>query len=324
MTLLAQVFRGRPHPFDGPTASIIVAIILLLVVGGLQYPQFFSPVYLAQQLQTGAFLGIVAAGAMLVILLGHIDLSVPWTMTAAATVATAVVGSDPQPWVSETGLLAGLLVGIVIGLINGVGVAFLRIPSMIWTLATNNVILGVLVYFSGYYARASQPSPLMSWFGTGRTLGVPNILLAWIAVSVLVLFLLRKTVFGRNVYMVGTSEVTAYLSRLPSRGVIVFSFVFAGACAAFAGMLLAGYAGQSYQRMGDPYLLPGIAAVVLGGTSLFGGRGNYSGTVAGAILITLMASVLSIMQAPEALKQIVYGVVIISMVGLYSMREMRT
>lgn len=324
MSLSSPLNLRRHVPLDGPTLANLIAILALLVVGGLQYPQFFSPVYLAQQLQTGAFLGIVAAGAMLVILLGHIDLSVPWTMTAGATVATAVVGSDPQPWTSEAGLLAGLLVGATIGLVNGVGVAFLRIPSMIWTLATNNVILGVLVYFSGYYARASQPSYLMTWIGTGKTAGLPNILLAWVAVSLLVLFLLRKTVFGRNVYMVGTSEVTAYLTRLPSRQVIVLSFVFAGLCSAFAGMLLAGYAGQSYQRMGDPYLLPGIAAVVLGGTSLFGGRGNYSGTVAGAILITLMASVLSIMQAPEALKQIAYGVVIIAMVGLYRMRENRT
>lgn len=320
MTRIFNQMRSIRLPFDGPTFANIAAIIALLIFGGLQYPQFFSPVYLAQQLQTGAFLGIVAAGAMLVILLGHIDLSVPWTMTAAATVATAVVGSDPQPWVSEIGLLAGLAVGALVGLVNGIGVAYLRIPSMIWTLATNNVMLGILVYFSGYYARASRPSPVMSWLGTGRTLGMPNILLAWVIVSLIVIFILRRTVFGRNVYMVGTSEVTAYLSRLPSRSVILASFVFAGLCSAFAGMLLAGYAGQSYQRMGDPYLLPGIAAVVLGGTSLFGGKGNYSGTVAGAILITLMSSVLSIMQSPEAFKQIVYGVVIILMVGMYSRR----
>lgn len=323
MSIFVDCVRSLGNRIDGPTAANIAAIILLLVFGGLQYPQFFSLVYLVQQLQTGAFLGIVAAGAMLVILLGHIDLSVPWTMTASATVATAVVGNNPEPWISEVGLLAGLSVGLLIGLINGIGVAYLRIPSMIWTLATNNVLLGILVFFSGYYAKASKPSLLMTWMGTGRTLGMPNVLLAWILVSLIVLFLLRRTVFGRNVYMVGTSEITAYLTRLPSRRVLVLSFVFAGLCSAFAGMLLAGYAGQSYQRMGDPYLLPGIAAVVLGGTSLFGGRGNYSGTIAGVILITLMSSVLSIMQSPEAFKQIVYGVVIILMVGLYSFREVK-
>jgi ribose transport system permease protein len=310
-------------PFDGPTRVVILAIGIMIVLAGLQHPQFLSPNYLGQQLQTGAFLGIVAAGAMLVILLGHIDLSVPWTMTASATVATAVVGNTPELWVSEKGVLAGLAVGALVGAVNGFGVAFLRIPSMIWTLATNNVLLGVLVYFSGYYASASKPSPLMSWLGTGRTFGAPNVLLAWVVVSLILLTILRKTTFGRLVYLVGTSEETAFLTRLPTTRVLFLAFVFAGMCSAIAGMLLAGYSGQSYQRMGDPYLLPGIAAVVLGGTSLFGGRGNYSGTVAGTILITIMSSVLSVMQTPEAVKQIVYGCVIILMVGIYSLRERR-
>lgn len=316
---MTQVFSRLP--FDVPTRSIILAAILMLVVSGWQYPQFFSPHYLAQQLQSGAFLGIVAAGAMIVILLGHIDLSVPWTMGMAATVATAVVGNNPEMLVSEKGLLAGLAAGALIGAINGFGVAYMRIPSMIWTLATNNVLKGVLVYFSGFYALSSQPSPLMSLLGLGRTGGIPNIVFVWIAVSLSIVFVLKTTALGRRIYMVGTHEPAAYLSGINSRAVVVTGFVIAGLCSALAGMLLAGYAGQSYQRMGDPYLLPAIAAVVLGGTSLFGGRGNYSGSVAGVVLLTLMASILSIMQAPEAYKQIAYGVVIIVMVGFYSVRE---
>jgi ribose transport system permease protein len=278
----------RRLPFDGPTRSVLAAIILLVLVGGVFFPQFLSPYYLAQQMQNGAFLGIVAAGAMMVILLGQIDLSVPWTMTAAATISTAVVGANPEAGISEVGMLAGLGVGALVGFVNGFGVAVMRIPSMIWTLATNNILLGLLV---------------------------------WVAVSVLTIFLLKRTVFGRNIYLVGTSEPAAYLSAINTRRVTILAFVFAGVMSALAGMMLAGYAGQSYQRMGDPYLLPGIAAVVLGGTSLFGGAGRYAGTVAGVLLITLMSSMLSIMQAPEAAKQIAYGVVIIGMVGLYSRKN---
>ncbi len=308
-------------PFDVATRSIILAAVLMLVAGGTQYPQFFSPHYLAQQLQSGAFLGIVAAGAMVVILLGHIDLSVPWTMGAAATLATAMVGLNPEAIVSEKGLLAGLAVGAAVGAVNGFGVAYMRIPSMIWTLATNNVLKGILVYFSGFYALSSQPSPLMSLFGLGHVFGMPNVVLVWIGVSLAIVFVLKFTALGRRVYMVGTNEPAAFLSGIDNRLVVVVGFVIAGLCSALAGMMLAGYAGQSYQRMGDPYLLPGIAAVVLGGTSLFGGRGNYSGTVAGVVLLTLMASILSIMQSPEAFKQIAYGIVVIVMVGIYSMRE---
>jgi ribose transport system permease protein len=311
----------RRLPFDGPTRSVLAAIVLLVLVGGVFFPQFLSPYYLAQQMQNGAFLGIVAAGAMMVILLGQIDLSVPWTMTAAATISTAVVGANPEAGISEVGMLAGLGVGALVGFVNGFGVAVMRIPSMIWTLATNNILLGLLVYFSGFYALASQPSPVMSALGQGRIAGLPAVVLVWIAVSVLTIFLLKRTVFGRNVYLVGTSEPAAYLSAINTRRVTILAFVFAGVMSALAGMMLAGYAGQSYQRMGDPYLLPGIAAVVLGGTSLFGGAGRYAGTVAGVLLITLMSSMLSIMQAPEAAKQIAYGVVIIGMVGLYSRKN---
>lgn len=311
----------RRLPFDGPTRSVLAAIVLLVLVGGVFFPQFLSPYYLAQQMQNGAFLGIVAAGAMMVILLGQIDLSVPWTMTAAATISTAVVGANPEAGISEIGMLAGLGVGALVGFVNGFGVAVMRIPSMIWTLATNNILLGLLVYFSGFYALASQPSPVMSALGQGRIAGLPAVVLVWIAVSVLTIFLLKRTVFGRNIYLVGTSEPAAYLSAINTRRVTILAFVFAGVMSALAGMMLAGYAGQSYQRMGDPYLLPGIAAVVLGGTSLFGGAGRYAGTVAGVLLITLMSSMLSIMQAPEAAKQIAYGVVIIGMVGLYSRKN---
>jgi len=264
-------------PFDGPTRAVIAAIAIMLVLGGTAFPQFFSPGYLVQQMQNGAFLGIVAAGAMMVILLGHIDLSVPWTMTASATIATAVVGGNPEFLVSELGLLTGLAVGALIGLINGFGVAYMRIPSMIWTLATNNVLLGVLVYFSGFYAMASRPSPIMSALGQGKFFGIPAVIFVWIAVCVATVFILKKSVMGRQVYLVGTSEPAAYLSAINTRKVLMFAFVFAGVCSALSGMMLAGYAGQSYQRMGDPYLLPGIAAVVLGGTSLFGGSGRFCG-----------------------------------------------
>lgn len=304
--------------FDGPTKAIALAMLLLLAVGGAYYHQFLSPMYLMQQLQNGAFLGIVAAGAMMVILLGHIDLSVPWTITASATLATALVGTNPEALVSERGLIAGLGAGLLIGLINGLGVAYLRIPSMIWTLVTNNIILGACVFYSGFYALRSQPSPVMSALGAGQLFGIPCAVLVWFAVSAAIVFLLRRSRTGRYIYAVGTHEPAAYLSGIDTRKVIVFAFIVAGLCSAIAGMLLTGYAGQSYQRMGDPYLLPGIAAVVLGGSSLFGGRGSYSGTVAGVLLITLISSMLSIMQAPEAAKQICYGVVIILMVGLYS------
>jgi ribose transport system permease protein len=130
-------------------------------------------------------------------------------------------------------------------------------------------------------------------------------------------FLLRRAALGRAIYGIGNSERAAYLSGLPTRRVVLTVFAISGGLAAFGGVLLAGYASKAAQAMGDSYLLPSIAAVVLGGTSILGGRGSYLGTVAGVILITLLQSILSVMQMPEAGRQIIYGVVIVVMLLLY-------
>lgn len=309
---------ARLTRLDAPTRTLALVLVGLVLAAGLAFPQFLSPAYLVQQLQNGAFLGIVAIGAMLVILTGHIDLAVPWTLSAAATFSTAFVGSAESAGWGELGIVVGLAIGCGIGLVNGIGVGYLRIPSMIWTLAVNMVVFGVCVYHAGLYAAGSRPSALVLELGAGRSFGVPNAVLVWIGCSLAMALVLRRTVLGRRIYAVGTSEAAAYLSGVDTRRVIVAVFVLSGACSALAGMLLAGYAGQAYQNMGDPYLLPGIAAVVLGGTSILGGRGSFGGTVCGVLLVTLITSMLSVLQVSEAFRQIAYGLVIIAMVGFYS------
>jgi ribose transport system permease protein len=294
-------------------ASLFVLVILALGSAYTLATQgslgFLNPGYLLQQLQVGAFLGIVAAGMMLVILLGHIDLSVPWTLAAAAMVATAVGGGVAVP--------VGLAIGLAVGIFNGIGVAYLRIPSMIFTLGVNAMMRGLMVMLTGGFAPQTDATPLMSFLATGRVLGLPMALVVWALVSVAMVFLLSRTVFGRYVYAIGNREAAAYLSGVPTRAVLVGAFALCGLCSGLAGVLLAGYSAKAYQGMGDAYLLPSIAAVVIGGTHILGGRGRYAGTVVGAILITLLSSVLSVMQMPEAGRQIIYGLVIIVMLLAY-------
>jgi ribose transport system permease protein len=139
----------------------------------------------------------------------------------------------------------------------------------------------------------------------------------WAVVGAIAVFLLNRTTFGRAVYGIGNRERAAYLSGVNTRRVVMIAFIISGALSAFGGVLLAGYASKAAQSMGDAYLLPAIAAVVLGGTSILGGKGSYLGTVAGVILITLLQSILSVMQMPEAGRQIIYGVVIVGMLLLY-------
>jgi ribose transport system permease protein len=296
-----------------PPAMVALCSVVLLLAASLVNSNFLMPGYLLQQLQIAAFLGIAAAGLMAVILLGHIDLSVPWTITTGAMMAAAVGSTAGPAWA----IPAGIGCGVLIGLVNGLGVAFLRIPSMIFTLGANAVLQGLMVLYSGGHAPVHGATSLMRTLAVGRTLGIPNALWTWVAVSLLFYLVLTRTSAGRYVYVTGNSERAAYLSGVRTSGVIVCSFVACGALAALTGILLAGYSANAYQAMGDPYLLPAIAAVVLGGTNILGGRGTYAGTVAGVVFIVLLQSVLAVLQMPEAGRQIIYGTLILCMLLLY-------
>ena len=150
---------------------------------------------------------------------------------------------------------------------------------------------------------------------------IPVALLVWLAVSALVVVILTRMTLGRAIYAIGNRERAAYLSGIDTNRVILIAFALSGAAAGLAGVLLAGYSTKAYQGMGDAYLLPAIAAVVIGGTNILGGRGRYLGTLVGVILIVLLNSVLSIMQMPEAGRQIIYGTVIIAMLLVYGRGE---
>src|SRR5690606_36021005 len=211
----------------------------------------------------------------------------------------------------------GLAVGVAVGLFNGFGVAVLRIPSMIFTLGVDSVMRGLMVAHTGGFAPRTAATPLMRWLASERVLGVPVAVFVWMGVSVIVATVLGRTGFGRSIYATGAREGAAYLSGIRTRLVITGAFVCSGLCAATAGILLAGYSTQAYQGMGNPFLLPAIASVVLGGTRILGGSGRYAGTLVGVVLIVLLNSVLSIMQMPEAGRQIIYGSVIVGMLLVY-------
>lgn len=306
---------SRLSPETRPIALALVFVVAIVAVGtGYTLATqgtapMLQPAYLLQQLQIGAFLGICAAGMMMVILLGHIDLSIPWTLTAAAMMATSVGG----PWAIPT----GLAVGLAVGLVNGLGVSVLRIPSMIFTLGVDSVLRGLMVAHTGGFAPQTEASPLMRFLAAERVAGIPVAIFVWAGVSLLIAGLQGRTGLGRAIYATGAREGAAYLSGIRTRRVIVAAFVCSSLCAATAGILLAGYSAKAYQGMGNAYLLPAIAAVVLGGTHILGGRGRYLGTLVGVILIVLLNSVLSIMQMPEAYRQVIYGLVIVGMLLVY-------
>ena len=300
----------RPLLFAGGFIICILAVGTIYTEATQGNALLLSPTYLLLQLKVASFLGIVAAAMMMVVLLGHIDLSVPWTIAASAMLATAWGGAMAMP--------IGLAFGLAVGIFNGLGVAYLRVPSMIFTLGVNVVLRGFMVMLTGGFSPSSEPTPIMLYLakgdlvrraypgfhlGGGRRRGDASCCAGrrWGATST------PSAIARRRCFSSGVND----------RLVLVASFAFCSMLAALAGLLIAGYSSKAFQAMGDSYLLPSIAAVVIGGANILGGSGRFSGTVAGTILIVLLQSVLSVMQMPEAGRQIIYGVVIIAMLLAY-------
>jgi ribose transport system permease protein len=224
---------------DRPIAIAFACIVALLLVGGMCSRSFLSPEYILLQLKVGAFLGIIATGPMVVILLRHIDLSLQWTLTVGAMTACAVAGH------SELGRILPIPVGIgrgvLIGIVNGILVAVLRIPSMIATLATNAVAQDIMIVYTGGSSPQDSAPHAMRWLAAGWLVpGVPNAVALWVLIGGTTMFLLSRTTFGRTLYAISNTERAAYLSGINTRLVPVAAFAVCSAFATFGGVLLAG------------------------------------------------------------------------------------
>lgn len=299
--------------------SVVIAygmIVLLIIFGTLVIsPQFASPDFLLLQLLKASILGIVATGQMMVILTGNIDLSVSWTLNLSAVLLTSIVlGENDNLWL---GIGAALTVGVVVGLLNGLGVAYLRIPSMVLTLGMNALVKGVTVFYTGAQPKGDAPSFLNYIVHHRLGGGVSMAVIIWGIIAVISIIILHRSTLGRKIYAVGNNEVATYLSGAKTNLVLITVFVISGVMYSLAGVLLTGYAGRSYNEMGDALLLPSIAAVMIGGASILGGSGLYLGTIAGVIIVTLLESVLSLLQIPQFGRNVVFGVVILVMLFFY-------
>jgi ribose transport system permease protein len=315
---------SRFSNMDRENRSVVISytMILVLILLGTLFitPNFISPTFLTQQLRLASFLGIIAAGQMAVILTGNIDLSIPWTLNLSAVIATSIMaGQDDR---LGLGIVVGVGVGMIVGLVNGIGVAYLRVPSMVLTLGVNAVLKGITVVYTGSAPQFQQTPELLSKAATEILFGfLPVAVILWALVSMMHYLILSRSGLGRKTYAVGNNEIAAYLSGVRTPRVLVMVFVLSGALNALAGLLLAGNAGRSFNEMGDPFLLPAIAAVVVGGTSILGGSGKYVGTIAGVIIIRLLDGALNIVQVPPATKDITFGLVILVMLFLYGRGE---
>lgn len=294
------------------------AAILLFVIGAFVRPGFASIDSIRSVLLVASFVGFVAAGQTFVILIGGIDLSVPWVLNAAAILtATWSLGQNDR---AGQAVLLALGVGLLVGLVNGLGITFLAVPAVVMTLGMNGIMEGLSLGLSkGLTCQScsAEAPPVVRSAIDGRFLGIPVGLYVWLGVILLVTFLLSFTTFGRRIYAVGNNARASYLSGVSVTAMTIALYMLSGLFAAFAGIALVGFGGNPSLGIGDPYLFQSIAAVVIGGVYITGGRGHYLGVVAGCISLVTLISVLQAMNMPEYGRSIVYGVVVLLILLLY-------
>jgi ribose transport system permease protein len=287
--------------------------LLLFAVVSIYSPGFASPSHIGTLVIIASFTGIVAIGQTMVIIGGGIDLSVPWIMNSAAMLVTGFAHGQNLPlvWAVPVILLAGVLVGIV----NGVGIALLRVPPIVMTMGANVVIQGLLLIATRGFPPPPAPQALQ-YVAAARLGPVPVMLIVWALLAAIVVVVERRSAFGRHLYALGSNRTVAFLSGVPVARTTITAYAICGMTAALGGILLTGYSRQAYLGMGNPYLFTSIAAVAIGGASILGGTGSYLGTIAGALLLTILTGLLPIFRLDAGALEIVYGVVILVTVSL--------
>jgi ribose transport system permease protein len=311
MTQWARALRDRP------LAVAIIAIFVLLAVGDLVSPGFASPRQIVTQLVVAALLGVVAAGQNLVILAGHegIDLSVGGIVSFGAFLAGNLMQQDNANL--PLAVVIVLACCFLIGLGNGLGVTLLRIPPLVMTLGMLGVVNGALVLLTRGVP-SGRAAPLLGAIVTRPLLlGLPGIVVIWLALGLGLALLLRRTTFGFQIYAIGANATAAAFAGVPVRRTRALVFGLSGLFSGVAGILLLGYTGNVFVGAGDQYMLPSIIAVVIGGTSLAGGIGGYTGTMAGALFLVVLQGILTTLNIPPFGRQIVFGATLLTLMLIY-------
>lgn len=306
--------RLRRFVADYPLAPLLALLILLVLTLELLRPGIVNERWIANTVKFAIPLALLAGSQTLTMLTGGIDLSVATVATMAAfIVSTQGVHHDPA-----VALLLAFIPAVLIGLANGVGVGVFRVHPLIMTLGTSLIGAGCLqVYQRTVIATGTKVPETLSWLGAGLTWGAPNALLLFVPVAALLIFTLRRTGFGRLLYAVGDNERATRIAGVLYWQVILALYLLSSLLAAVTGLLYVGLIKAPSLSLADPLLLPSVAAAVIGGTSIFGGRGGYSGTILGALILTVLTTLLTVLQMPEGVRRMLFGAIILLVTAAY-------
>jgi ribose transport system permease protein len=298
----------------GTQGAVYLLFILTVVAFSIWAPSFATTSSLANIIRDAAPTVVVAVGMTFVIIAAEIDLSVASTISLSGLVGAVLLGEPGVPW--PVAVLVALAIGAGVGFINGFLVGYVGVPSFLITLGTLEAVGAIALMATGTLSVPITSTGFLDVFGPGSYFGVP--ITAWWAIFIALVggYILHCTKFGRWVYAVGDSRSAAQYAGISKTRVLISVFVIAGVLAALTGLLLAGRTTSGDPTAGTDMELSAIAAVILGGTDLFGGSGLIIGTVVGALFLTVIQIGLILLGATGQLQSLVTGAIIVGVVTL--------
>jgi ribose transport system permease protein len=306
-----NLFRDRPLI---PLTALLAILVAIIEVAD---PGIVSPAWAGVILRASVPLAILAGCQTLSMLTGGIDLSVGAIASMAGFVTATFVNS---PGGVPLGIGVALTAAIIAGLITGIGVGVFRVHPLIMTLGMSFVVLGLANVWQLQMVQTGAGVPAgLRTLGSGLLFDVvPYSLLVFVPVMLLILVGLRRSGYGRLLYAIGDNPVAARLSGARAWQVLIALYVISALLAAIAGLLLSGLTNTASVSLGDTSVLPSVAAAVIGGTSIMGGRGGYAGTIVGALILTVLTALLTVLGLPEATRQVVFGSIIVVVAAAYT------
>lgn len=301
---------GRLRAFARGWGSELIALVVIVGLGGLiavGNPVFLSPQNLLNILLAVAVVGVAGIGATFVMISGNLDLSVGSTISLAGlTCALAMTNGLPF----EVAILVGILTGVAIGVVNGLIVTVGRVNSFIVTLGTASAIGGLALMVTDRRPVAMPDSS--AWLGQGKVGPVAISVIVLIGLTVAGQWFLSRTVYGQRITAVGDNSRAAFLSGIPVGATVVLAYVLGGGFGAFAGVLQASSLANAQPGAGAAMVLTIIAGVIIGGTSLMGGRGSIVGTLLGSVLLGVMSNAFILLRLAPDIQVISLGVVVVA------------
>jgi len=302
--------------FSPPLAALLLSVLLFLA-GGVINPNFLNVTQAVNIVRLASFLGIIAAGQTLVIISGGegIDLSAGAVVTLGAILTFRL--SNGQDSLILPALLVVLAVGAAIGFLNGVGIILLGVPPLVMTLGMTGVVQGTILVLTQGELIGNMPPLMGRLIAEPLILGIPGVIILWVLLGLGMWLLLERTTYGKQLFAIGVNRTAARLSGVRVPVIVIVTYLLGGMLAAFGGFVLLGFTQTVFLNLGGPYQFPSIAAVVVGGTVLSGGKGSYWGTMSGALVLTLIESLLRALQLQEAYKLITLGITLVVLISIY-------